>query len=40
MAFLHEKDDHNQTDEKKEYSAEKTHLIGEFVKFGGHALHL
>ena len=49
MAFLHEKDDHNHTDEKKEYGAEdryssepqKTHPIGEFVivaKFGGHVL--
>ena len=49
-AFLHEeKDDHNNTDEKKEYGAEdsylsesqKAHLTGEFVivaKFGGHAL--
>ena len=49
MAFLHEKDDHNHTDEKKEYGAEdryssepqKTHPSGEFVivaKFGGHVL--
>jgi len=51
MAFLHEEeeDDHNTTDERKEYSAEdryslepqKAHLTGEFVtvaKFGGHAL--
>ena len=50
MAFLHEEeDDHNHTDEKKEYGAEdryssepqKAHLTGEFVivaKFGGHAL--
>jgi len=51
MAFLHEEeeDDHNTTDERKEYGAEdryssepqKTHLIGEFAivaKFGGHAL--
>jgi len=51
MAFLHEEeDDHNTTDERKEYGAEdrylselqKAHLTGEFVivaKFGGHALH-
>ena len=52
MAFLHEEeeDDHNHTDEKKEYGAEdryslepqKAHLTGEFVivaTFGGHALH-
>jgi len=51
MAFLHEeKDDHNTTDERKEYGAEdrylsepqKAHLTVEFVvvaKFGGHALH-
>ena len=50
MAFLHEEeDDHNDTDERKEYGAEdryspkpqKAHLTGEFVivtKFGGHAL--
>ena len=50
MAFLHEKeDDHNDTDESKEYGAEdryssepqKAHLTGEFVivaKIGGHAL--
>ena len=49
MAFLHEEDDHNDTDEKKEYGAEdryssepqKANLTGEFVivaKFGGHAL--
>jgi len=49
MAFLHEEDDHNHTDERKEYGAEdsyllepqKAHLTGEFVileKFGGHAL--
>ena len=50
MAFLHEEeDDHNHTDEKKQYGAEdryssepqKAHLTGEFVivaKFGGHAL--
>jgi len=47
MAFLHEEeDDHNTTDERKEYGAEdryssepqKAHLTGEFVivaKFGG-----
>ena len=51
MAFLHEEEDnHNHTDERKEYGAEdryslepqKAHLTGEFViveKFGGHALH-
>ena len=50
MAFLHEEDDHNDTDERKEYGAEdrylsepqKAHLTGEFVivaKFGGHTLH-
>ena len=50
MAFLHEEeDDHNDTDERKEYGAEyryssepqKAHLTGEFVivaKFGGHTL--
>ena len=50
MAFLHEeKDDHNYTDERKEYGAkdrclsepQKAHLTGEFVivaKFGDHAL--
>jgi len=50
MAFLHEEeDDHNITDERKEYGAEdryssepqKAHLTGEFVivaKFGHHAL--
>jgi len=50
MAFLREeKDDHNTTDERKEYGTEdryllepqKAHLTGEFVivaKFGGHAL--
>jgi len=50
MAFLHkEKDDHNYTDERKEYGAkdryssepQKAYLTGEFVivaKFGGHAL--
>jgi len=52
MAFLHEEeDDHNTTDERKEYGAEdryslepqKAHLTGEFVivaKFGDHALWL
>jgi len=51
MAFLHEEeDDHNTTDERKEYDAEdryssepqKAHLTGEFeivAKFSGHALH-
>ena len=50
MASLHEEDDHNNTDERKEYGAEdrylsepqKAHLTGEFVivaKFGGHLLH-
>jgi len=48
MAFLHEKDNHSTTDERKEYGAEdryslepqKAHLTGEFVigKFGGHVL--
>jgi len=50
MAFLNEEeDDHNTTDERKEYGAEdrysseaqKAHLTGEFVivaKFGDHAL--
>jgi len=51
MAFLHEEEDnHNHTDKKKEYDAEKwenryssePHLTGEFVlivaKFGDHAL--
>jgi len=50
MAFLHEEeDDHNTTDERKEYGAEdryslepqKAYLTGEFVivaKYGGHAL--
>jgi len=50
MAFLHEEeDDHNHTDERKEYGTEdryssepqKAHLTGEFIiveKFGGHAL--
>jgi len=49
--FLHEEEDnHNHTDERKEYGAEdryslepqKAHLTGEFViveKFCGHALH-
>ena len=52
MAFLDilKEDDHNHTDERKEYGAEdryssepqKAHLTSEFVivaKFGGHALH-
>jgi len=51
MAFLHEEEDnHNTTDERKEYGAEdkyssepqKGYLTVEFVivtKFGGHALH-
>jgi len=50
MAFLHEEDDRNTTDERKEYGAEdkylsepqKAHLTGEFIivaKFGSHALH-
>ena len=49
MAFLHEEDDHNNTDERKEYGAEdryssepqKAHFTGEFVivaKFGGPGL--
>ena len=50
MAFLHEEeDDHNDSDERKEYGAEdryllkpqKAYLTGEFVivaKFGGHEL--
>jgi len=47
MAFLHEEEDnHNTTDERKEYGAnlsepQKAHLTGEFVivaKFGGHVL--
>jgi len=47
MAFLlEEEDEHNTTDERKEYGAEnryssephKVHLTGEFAKFGGHAL--
>ena len=50
MAFLHEEeDDHNNTDERKEYGVkdryssepQKAHLTGEFVivaKFGGPAL--
>jgi len=45
MVLLHE-DDHNTTDERKEYGAEdryllEPHLTGEFIivaKFGGHAL--
>jgi len=49
MAFLHEEDDHNHKDEKKEHGAEeryssepqKAHPTGEFIvvtKFGGHVL--
>ena len=49
MAFLHEEDDHNHTNEKKENGAEdryssepqNAHLTGEFIivaKFGGHVL--
>jgi len=50
MAFLYEEEnDHNTTDERKEYGTEdryssepqKAHLTGEFVtvaKFGGHTL--
>jgi len=50
MAFLHEEeDDHDTTDERKEYGAEdrylsepqKAYLTGGFIivaKFGGHAL--
>ena len=50
MAFLHEeKEDHNDTDERKEYGVEdrnlsepqKAHITGEFIivsKFSGHAL--
>jgi len=49
MALLHEEDDHNHKDEKKEHGAEdryssepqKAHLTGEFVivaKYGGHVL--
>jgi len=50
MAFLHEEEDnHNITDERKEYGAEdryssepqKAHITGEFIivaKFGGHVL--
>jgi len=52
MAFIHEEeDDHNNTDERKEYGAEdryssesqKAHLTSDFVilaKFGGHVLRL
>jgi len=51
VTFLHEgEDDHNTTDERKEYGAEdrylsepqKAHLTGDFVivaKFGGRALN-
>jgi len=47
MAFLHEEeDDHNNTDEKKEYGAEdryslesqKAHLTGEFIIVAKYAL--
>ena len=49
MAFLHEEDDHKNSDEKKEYGAEdryssesqEAYLTSEFIivaKFGGHAL--
>jgi len=46
MASLCEEDDHNTTDESKEYDRylsepQKAHLTGEFIivaKFGGHAL--
>jgi len=49
MALLHEQDDHNHKDEKKEHGVEdrysselqKAHPTGEFVilaKFGGHVL--
>jgi len=50
MVFLHEEEDnHNTTDERKEYGAvdryssepQKAHLTGEFIivaNFGGHAL--
>jgi len=51
MAFLHEKNDYNTTDERKKHGAEdryssepqKAHLTGEFVivaTFGGHTLPL
>jgi len=48
MAFLHEEeDDHNTTDERKEYGAEgryssepqKAHQFIIVAKFGGHVLH-
>ena len=50
MALLHEEDDHNHKDEKKEHGIEdrylsepqKAHPTSEFVilaKYGGHALH-
>ena len=50
MALLHEEDDHNHEDEKKEHGAEgryllepqKAYLTGEFeivAKLGGHVLH-
>ena len=49
LSYMKKKDDHNHTDERKEYGTEdryssepqKAHLTGEFVivaKFGGHAL--
>jgi len=48
MAFLHKEDDHNTTDERKQYGAEdryssepqKAHLTGEFIIVGngGHVL--
>jgi len=49
VVFLHEEDNHNTTDKRKEYGAEdryssepqKAYPTGEFVivaKFGGHAL--
>ena len=48
MAFLHEEDDHNHTDGKKEYCAEdryssepqKAHLTGEFVIVAGTFRHV
>jgi len=50
LSYMKKEDDHNHTDEKKEYGAEdrylsepqKAHLTGELVivaKFGGHAFH-
>jgi len=39
MAFLHEeKDNHNKTDERKEYGAEDRYSFIIVAKFGGHAL--